>query len=212
MIARPDELTTLHNCSTPMNLNNQQWLPILEQIRNGNMDAFDLLYRETYEGFFCILMDMLQQMGYTQDPERRRQDAEDFLHDFYFIFLARKNDGVFRANTNLSFYLNERIRFLMRDKVKKIIRTDRHMEDYSHYLGEETYCQSEMDYDASLILELIARLPAHKQQMLELAMKGQSGIEISETVGESSGKVNLILHRTRKNLKRKLVKMGLMLD
>lgn len=195
-----------------MNLDKQQWLPILEQIREGNMDAFDLLYRETYEGFFCILMDMLQQMGYTQDTSRRRQDAEDFLHDFYFIFLAKKNDGVFRANSNLSFYLNERIRFLMRDKVKKIIRTDRHLNDYSQDVAEEGYCHSEIEYDASLILELIERLPVHKKLMLELAMKGRSGMEISKTVGESSGKVNLILHRTRKNLKRKLVKMGLMLD
>ena len=166
---------------------------LFEDIKCGNLSAFEALFRQYYPSM-CVIAGKLV---------ANREVAEDIVQDVFIRLWEKRTQTSLQATTFKSF-LYVAVRNLcynyLRDKKKtidfsQIELPDKQLSFQEQLIQEETY---------RLISNAIAELPVQSGKIMRLALEGKQNKEISEILGIAVTTVKTLKYNALKMLKNSL--------
>ncbi len=165
---------------------------LFEEIKCGNLSAFEMLFRQYYPSM-CVVAGKL--VG-------DREVAEDIVQEVFIRLWEKMED--YEKIPDCRTFLYVAVRNLcynyLRDKKKTVDFTsvelpDKQLSFQEKLMQEETY---------RLIAEAIAQLPVQSGKIMRLALEGKQNKEISEILGIAVTTVKTLKYNALKMLKKSL--------
>lgn len=162
---------------------------LYDEIKQGNIAAFEILFREFYPSM-CVIA-----RKYTED----KQAAEDIAQEVFIHFWEKRKD--YATIPDLKTFLYVSVRNLsfnyLRDKKKTVDCTtvelaDQDISFHETLIQEETY---------RLITKAIHTLPHQSSKIMQFTLEGKQNKEIAEILGISVSTVKTLKYNALKILK-----------
>ena len=177
---------------------------LLEQIKSGDNDAFDELYRLTSPKAYFVAMQIL----------KNEHDAEDIVQETYITVLEKINEidpsksfmgWLYQVISNKSKNLLKKRNNLIFEEGEDV-SFDEIPEDNVEFIPEENIDQTETCLE---VIAAINELTAEKRICIVMKYFGEMTVsEIAESLEISESTVKNRLHTARKDLKTKFEKSG----
>ena len=153
---------------------------LFEDIKCGNLSAFEALFRQYYPSM-CVIAGKLV---------ANRELAEDIVQD---VFIPDFRTFLYVAVRNLCYnYLRDKKKTI---DFSQIELPDKQLSFQEQLIQEETY---------RLISNAIAELPVQSGKIMRLALEGKQNKEISEILGIAVTTVKTLKYNALKMLKNSL--------
>lgn len=165
---------------------------LLEQLRQGNAEAFERIFRHHWQRLYTIAKSKVQS----------HDEAEEIIQHIFSALWEKRETLLI---TNLSFYLNTAVRNHVINMIRSRITQEKYWDYYKAFIPRHQYATRdavEFEDLNEAVEEAVSRLPEKSREVFKLSrMEGRSNAEIANLLHLSEKAIEYHLTKSLRKLR-----------